>query len=87
MGLPEEGRERMLIWAEQMFDCFGPLNDRSRAAFPVLQEMMRYATTQAVRGKLKPGSWAEGILEAISRGEVDSGPSRADDRLYGAKPG
>src|SRR6516165_7922059 len=64
VGLPEEGRERMLIWAEQMFDCFGPLNDRSRSAFPVLEEMMHYATTQAVRGKLKPGSWAEGILEA-----------------------
>jgi cytochrome P450 len=71
VGLPEEGRERMLIWAEQLFNCFGPLNDRGRAAFPVLQEMMHYATTQAVRGKLKPGSWAEGILEAISRGEAD----------------
>ena len=71
VGLPEEGRERMLIWAEQMFDCFGPLNDRSRSAFPVLEEMMHYATTQAVRGKLKPGSWAEGILEAISCGEAD----------------
>jgi cytochrome P450 len=71
VGLPEEGRERMLIWAEQMFDCFGPLNDRSRSAFPVLEEMMHYAATQAVRGKLKPGSWAEGILEAISCGEAD----------------
>jgi hypothetical protein len=35
----------MLIWAEQMFNCFGPLNDRSRTAFPVLKEMMSYATT------------------------------------------
>jgi cytochrome P450 len=71
VGLPEEGRERMLIWAEQMFNCFGPLNDRARGAFPVLQEMMHYATTQAVRGKLKPGSWAEGIIDAMDRGEVD----------------
>src|SRR5262249_10167692 len=71
VGLPEQGRERMLIWAEQMFNCFGPLNDRARAAFPVLQEMMHYATTQAVRGKLKPGSWAEGIIDAVDRGEVD----------------
>jgi cytochrome P450 len=71
VGLPEEGRERMLIWAEQMFDCFGPLNDRGRAAFPVLREMMSYATAQAVRGKLKPGSWAEGIIDAVDRGEVD----------------
>jgi cytochrome P450 len=71
VGLPEEGRERMLVWAEQMFNCFGPPNDRTHGAFPVLEEMMRYATTQAVRGKLKPGSWAEAILDAVERGEVD----------------
>jgi cytochrome P450 len=61
----------MLVWATQMFNCFGPLNDRARAAFPVLQEMMHYATTQAVRGNLRPGSWADAILDAIDRGEVD----------------
>jgi cytochrome P450 len=71
IGLPQEGRERMLVWAEQMFNCFGPLNDRTRNAFPVLQEMMHYASTQTVRGKLKPGSWAEGIVDAVDRGEVD----------------
>ena len=71
VGLPEEGRERMLIWAEQMFNGFGPLNDHSRAAFPVLKEMMIYATAQAVRGKLKPGGWAEGIIDAVDRGEID----------------
>jgi cytochrome P450 len=54
-----------------MFDCFGPENDRTRKALPVLEEMMHYATTQAVRGKLKPGSWAEAILEAADRGDVD----------------
>jgi cytochrome P450 len=71
VGLPEEGRERMLTWGDQMFNCFGPLNDRSRNAFPVLEEMMAYATTQAVRGKLTPGSWAEAIIDAADRGDVD----------------
>jgi cytochrome P450 len=71
VGLPQEGRERMLVWAMQMFNCFGPLNDRARTAFPVLQEMMHYARTQAVRGKLTPGSWADAILDAMDRGEVD----------------
>jgi cytochrome P450 len=71
VGLPAEGSERMLIWAEQMFNCFGPSNERSRSAFPVLQEMMHYATTQAVRGKLKPGSWAEAIIDAVDRSEVE----------------
>src|SRR5262249_52621712 len=71
VGLPPDGRDRMLVWATQMFNCFGPLSERARGAFPVLEEMMRYATTQAVRGKLRPGSWAEAILDAVDRGEVD----------------
>ena len=71
VGLPQGGRERMLVWAAQMFNCFGPLNDRARGAFPVLREMMHYASSQAVRGKLKPGSWADAILDAVDRGEVD----------------
>ena len=71
VGLAEEGRERMLVWADKMFDCFGPEDDRTRQAWPVLDEMMRYATTQAVRGKVKPGSWAEAVLDAADRDEVD----------------
>ena len=70
IGLPEAGRERMLVWAAGMFNCFGPLNDRTIASFPVMQEMMEYATNEAVPGKLKPGSWAEGIHTAVARGEV-----------------
>jgi cytochrome P450 len=70
IGLPERGRERMLVWATEMFNCFGPLNDRAIASFPVMQEMMNYATNEAVPGKLKPGSWAEGIHAAVARGEV-----------------
>ena len=70
VGLPEKGRERMLVWAREMFNCFGPMNDRAIASFPVLQEMMDYAATEAVPGKLKPGSWAEGIHDAVARGEV-----------------
>jgi cytochrome P450 len=70
IGLPEKGRERMLVWAEELFNCFGPISDRTVASFPVLEEMMDYATNEAVPGKLKPGSWAEGIHDAVARGEV-----------------
>jgi cytochrome P450 len=70
VGLPSEGREKMLVWATEMFNCFGPENERTVSAFPVLEEMVGYATTQAVRGKLKPGSWAESLHDAADRGEV-----------------
>jgi cytochrome P450 len=97
VGLPQEGRERMLVWAEQMFNCFGPLNERTRAAFPALEEMMHYARTQAVRGRLKPGSWAEAIVDAVDCGEVEEatravlmidymGPS-LDTTIYGISNG
>jgi len=70
VGLPEEGREKMLVWASEMFNCFGPMNERTISAFPVLEQMVGYATSQAVRGKLKPGSWAEALHDAADRGDV-----------------
>jgi len=51
-----------------MFNCFGPINDRNSASFFVLDEMMHYATNEAVPDKLKPGGWAMGIHDAVARG-------------------
>ena len=72
VGLPEEGRERMLEWAKANFDCFGPINERTTAAFPIVGEMVNYAFTQCVPGKLKPGGWAQMIWDAADRGEIDA---------------
>jgi cytochrome P450 len=72
IGLPEEGRERMMEWSIGMFNCFGPMNERARHAMPVLSEMMNYARNHAVPGRLKPGSWAEAIHLAAAAGEVPS---------------
>jgi cytochrome P450 len=72
VGLPEEGRERMMEWSIGLFNCIGPMNERARDAMPVLSEMMHYARTHAVPGKLKPGSWAEAIHHAAAAGEVPS---------------
>jgi cytochrome P450 len=71
VGLPEDGRERMLEWASANFDCFGPINDRTNAAFPIVGEMVHYAFTQCVPGKLKPSGWAQMIWDAANRGEID----------------
>src|ERR1700716_933458 len=70
VGLPEQGRERMMEWSIGLFNCIGPMNDRARNAVPVLSEMMHYARTNAIPGKLKPGSWAEAIHHAAAAGEV-----------------
>jgi cytochrome P450 len=70
VGLPEEGRERMMEWSIGLFNCFGPMNERARNAMPVLSEMMHYARTHGVPGKLKQGSWAEAIHHAAAAVEV-----------------
>jgi cytochrome P450 len=70
VGLPEEGREHMLEWAAANFNCFGPLNQRTLDAFETVKEMIHYAFTQAVPGKLKPGGWAQMIYDAAERGEL-----------------
>lgn len=49
IGLPKKGRERMLVWAESLFNCIGPMNDRTVDSVPILNEMMEYATNEAVR--------------------------------------
>ena len=69
VGLPEQGRERMLVWAHEMFNCFGPMNPRAVASFPVLEEMMHYATNEAVPGKLKARSWAEPVTQFLALSE------------------
>jgi cytochrome P450 len=70
VGLPDEGRERMLEWAAANFQCFGPLNDRTKHAFITVKEMVDYAFTKCVPGKLKPGGWAQMIWDAAERGEI-----------------
>lgn len=71
VGLPEEGRDRMLEWAPANFDCLGPMNERTEAAFPIVGEMVEYAFGQCIPGKLKPDGWAQMIWDAAHRGEVD----------------
>lgn len=73
VGLPEDGRERMLEWAAATFDCLGPMNARAERSFPVVKEMVDYALTECVPGKLTPDGWAQQIWDAADRGEIDPG--------------
>jgi len=83
VGLPEEGRERMIEWAHANFDCFGPMNARTEAAFPIVEEMVTYAFNECVPGKLAPGGWAERIWDAAERGEIapDKPPVMMNDYM------
>ncbi len=70
VGLPEEGRERMLEWAAATFDALGPANARAHAAGPAMLEMIRYAIG-VERKRLDPSGWAARLFEAAEAGSLD----------------
>lgn len=83
VGLPEEGREQMLKWSAANFSCFGPMIPRTIEAFAIVGEMLDYALTQCVPGKLKPDGWAQRIWDAADRGEIrhDQAPGMMNDYM------
>ena len=71
VGLPDQGRERMLDWASAAFDTMGPQGSpRTEAAKPVAGEMARYAFDPTLADRVKPGSWADQLFVAEKAGEI-----------------
>ena len=70
VGLPDSGRDRMLEWGTAGFNALGPHNARTTAGRQLRNEMLEYMRTQAVPGKLRPGSWGAQLYEAGERGEI-----------------
>jgi cytochrome P450 len=70
VGLGGAGRERMLEWAAATFDAQGPMNQRTVESLPKLQELLNFAMTEAVPGKIDPGGWAAQLYEAAAKGDL-----------------
>jgi cytochrome P450 len=70
IGLPQEGREHMLTWAEATFNAMGPMNERCTDALQTLPEVFGYARQIAASGNLQPGSFGAGVLEAQRDGRI-----------------
>lgn len=71
VGLPEEGRQRMLDWAAGIFNVLGPLNQRAQNAIAAVLEMTAYAAG-VERDALRPGSWAALLFKAADEGRADA---------------
>ena len=70
VGLPEEGRERMLIWAGAVFNSLGPRGlQLTETALPIVDEMVTYARG-CTADRVKPGSWVAKLYEAVEAGEL-----------------
>lgn len=70
VGLPEKGRENMLLWAGASFDLSGPDNARAEQAWPHAMEMREYAAKVARRGAVTPGGWADRLIDLADEGHV-----------------
>ena len=71
VGLPEEGRERMLDWAAAGFDALGPVNGRLQAAMPMMGQQFEYVAKHAGPSQVKPGSWAARVYAAADQGLIE----------------
>ncbi|WP_329410416.1 cytochrome P450 [Nocardia vinacea] len=70
IGLPRDGRERLLGLIDANFNCFGPENDRALASLPRLPELADYVMTNATRERLVEGSLGRAVYDAVEAGHV-----------------
>lgn len=72
IGLPREGSEQVLDWADGAFNAFGPRNERALTGLGKLQDQLTYLATVATRDRLTPGSMGAAVYEAADRGDIDA---------------
>jgi len=72
IGFPDEAREHLMDWAEGVFNTFGPDNTRMQDGFTRTQEMYEYLAASATPDRVKPGSFAATIHEAVEAGKIDA---------------
>jgi cytochrome P450 len=70
IGLPQEGRDKILGWADAAFAAQGPEGPATDAAWPRLEEQLAFLATQATRDQLTPGSMGRAIYEAADEGRI-----------------
>lgn len=71
VGVPEEGRDRMVDWATAVFDTTGPLNERALSSLPAVIEMTHFIEERCVPGQLRPGGWADRVWQAVDDGALE----------------
>lgn len=72
VGLPSEGRERMLDWASAAFNALAPEGvDRVAEGFKQFADMIGYFENPSLPERLTPGSWGAMLRDAAKNGEIE----------------
>jgi len=69
VGLPPDGREKMLDWAAANFNAIGPANDRALGDMGQMMEFQHYLMSIA-RKNVVPDSWVDLLFDAVDRGDI-----------------
>ncbi len=70
VGLPQEGRDNMLVWGSAAFDALGPEGARTSTAIAVVGQEIAFAMDPATPGRMEPGGWGARIFDAADRGVI-----------------
>lgn len=71
IGLPEDGRDRMVEWAAQIFNSFGPLpNKRTELGMEVTQKVLEYLHNDDTIQRLKPGGLGARLFNYADEGKI-----------------
>ncbi|MTD54024.1 cytochrome P450 [Amycolatopsis pithecellobii] len=72
IGLPQDGRDEILRWADGAFSASGPEGPRTARGLALLEEQFQYLITRATRDQLAPGSMGWAIYQAADEGRIDA---------------
>lgn len=75
VGLDEDGRENMLVWAAATFDALGPMNDRTMAALATALGLREYIDQLSV-DQMRPDGWARRIYAEAEAGTITMGEAK-----------
>jgi cytochrome P450 len=73
LGWPADARAHLLDWSSALLNAIGPMNQRTIAGLPALQEMGVFTHEIATTGRLAEGSWGALMLgKARTAGIADN---------------
>ncbi len=81
VGLPEDGRARMLDWAAAAFNALGPFDRTFTSDFSLLAEAFGYIRNQS-RDTVREGSWARALFDAVDAGRLSEAEARGALSAY-----
>lgn len=69
IGVPEEGREKLLVYAAAVFNAFGPRNAIFERGNAIAADAIAWVANACKRENLTPGGWGMAVYEAADAGD------------------